>query len=99
MISKSQRERAVFGKIGCYAGGNLSPVTYALLICPRRLRVDALGRLECPLFLCGGCAISAISPLIPEAAAFGAPGGGPNGGGASAAVPGLAVVVDKVQGT
>jgi hypothetical protein len=60
--------------------------------------VDALGRLECPLFLCGGCAISAISALIPEVGIFGASGGGPNGGGAATSAAGLGLTADEAQG-
>jgi hypothetical protein len=54
--------------------------------------------LECPLFLCGGCAISAISALIPEVGIFGASGGGPNGGGAATSAAGLGLTADEAQG-
>jgi hypothetical protein len=44
----------------------------------QRLRVYALGRLKCSVFLCGGCALSALCAVIPPAGIFGTRGGGPD---------------------
>jgi hypothetical protein len=64
--------------------------------CLQRLRVEALGRLKCPVFLCGGCEVSEVCEVIPPAGTFGARGRGPNGGGATASAFG--VTVDEAIG-